>query len=134
MTRATRQKHEETEAMSDHGAGSEIELLKTQLARAPSAIQAEKWRADAAEEREATLKAILKDRKQIVRHHSEWHEDDGPVLWFSDVKSWEDVECLEGVYFGTPLCSNAPAAEMHWWIPFLDFEHVINAAQKGKDA
>lgn len=120
--------------MSEHKAASEIELLKTQLAQAQSAIQAEKWRADAAEEREMALKAILRDRKQIVRHHTEWHEDDGPVLWFDDVKSWEEVECLEGAYFGTPLDSFAPADEMHWWIPFPDFEHVINAAQKGKDA
>ena len=118
--------------MSDHGTGSEIELLKAQLARANSAIQAEKWRADAAEEREAALKEILRGRKQIVRHHTEWHEDMGPVLWFDDVKSWEDVESLDGAYFGTPLCSDAPADEMHWWIPFPDFEHVVKAAEAAK--
>jgi hypothetical protein len=71
-------------------------------------------------------------KNQPVRHHTEWHEDIGPVLWFDDVKSWEDVESLEGAYFGSPLCSDAPAEEMHWWIPFPDFSKVIEAAEAAR--
>jgi hypothetical protein len=69
--------------------------------------------------------------KSKPRPMSEWHEDIGPVLWFPDVKTWEDVECIESAYFGTPLDSFAPAEEMEWWVPFPDFSNVVKDPTPG---
>lgn len=64
-----------------------------------------------------------------LRHVDEWHEDHGPAIWFPNAPGgWEDIECFDDLYMGTPLDTQAPAEDMYWWIPIPDFAPMIAAA------
>lgn len=65
------------------------------------------------------LESLAKERDETVtpRHIDEWHEDDGPVLWWTNPIS-------EPPYSGSPLDDDWP--EYHeWWTP-LSFANDIN--------
>ena len=63
---------------------------------APPTAQAEGW---------------TKTEPLIARSRGEWHEDDGPVVWWSwDGHGWAG----ESPWCGTPLDSDWPGYHTHW--------------------
>ena len=70
--------------------------------------------ADVWAEREAeAARAIAAGWRPLAkaRPGEEWHEDDGPVIWWR----WEDGAWLgEPPWIGTPLCDDWPGYHTHW--------------------
>ena len=58
-----------------------------------------------------TEAAVLADLAHL-RARDQWHEDDGPVLWW-----WPPIEGPP--YVGTPLDDDWPAYEPTHWTPLL---------------
>ena len=72
-----------------------IELVRKFVAAPPTA-QAEGW---------------TKTEPLIARSRGEWHEDDGPVVWWSwNGHGWAG----ESPWCGTPLDSDWPGYHTHW--------------------
>ena len=59
----------------------------------------------------AQAEGWTKTEPLIARSHGEWHEDDGPVVWWSwDGHAWAG----ESPWCGTPLDSDWPGYHTHW--------------------
>lgn len=54
------------------------------------------------------------DRFTVLHPLVEWHEDDGPVLWW-----WLPVS--EPPYSGTPLDKSWPGIHTHWSFPIVPY-------------
>ena len=68
----------------------------------------------------------------LARHISEWHEDDGPVMWWAwsgDRREWAG----EPAWIGSPLSEDWPGYHTHWTphpkMPSIDA--ALSAAKAG---
>lgn len=78
-----------------------------------------KWAASRIQEGERAIELLgkLNQAKPI----EDWHEDDGPVLWWT-------YPVVEPPYCGTPLDSDFPGGHTHW-SPILvptHFQYIVD--------
>lgn len=63
---------------------------------------------------------LLLEKARTLKPLEEWHEDDGPVLWWT-------LPIVEPPYAGTPLDSGWPGCHTHW-TPIIEPEPVDEGA------
>lgn len=83
-------------------------------------VQDEKARADAAEQNRGT------EKWDTARPIDEWHEDIGPVLWWT-------FPIEEPPYCGTPMDGDWPGYHTHWTPFIIPFTPAPAAPKEGSD-
>lgn len=101
------------------------DLVARSLGVSLGAIVAKKFNADS--EKRGFPQRLLPG--VVLRPRSEWHEDDGPVLWFED----DFVDSHDPPYFGTPNDSDKDGMftcgpELRWWCYPPDVTPLVAAA------
>lgn len=95
-----------------------------------STLTWELWRAWQARASLPTPPAQAAQVPVLARSLSEWHEEDGTVIWWAwngEARGWAG----EAAYIGSPLCDDWPGYHTHW-TPHPS-QPVLTAAQQGGD-